>query len=121
MPGGRVAIGAWLAADNAEAPGLREQVEAVCSAFLCPSLGSFADYAGWMAEAGLRVDRMDDWTDRVERTWELCDARVKRLGLPWLARFVDARQATFLDHFRTLLDAYRSGAMRYGCLVAHRP
>ncbi len=27
----------------------------------------------------------------------------------------------FLKHFSTLLNAYRSGAMQYGCFVAHRP
>ena len=119
-PGGRVAICAWLAAEDADRPGKREQVEAVCDAFLCPSLGSFGDYRGWMAAAGLEVVRTDDWTRRVERTWELCDARARRLGLHALARLVDRRQATFLAHFTTLLEAYRSGAMQYGCIVARR-
>ena len=116
--GGRVAICAWLAADDADRAGKREQVEAVCDAFLCPSLGSFGDYRGWMADAGLEVIHSEDWTRRVERTWELCDARVRRLGLHGIARAVDRRQATFLDHFTTLLDAYRTDAMHYGCIVA---
>ena len=120
-PGGRIAICAWLAAEDAAQAGLRDQVEAVCDAFLCPSLGSFSDYAGWMTAAGLRVERSEDWTARVTRTWELCDARVQRLGLPWLARCIDPRQAAFLDNFKTLLEAYRSGAMQYGCIVARLP
>ena len=120
-PGGRMAICAWLAADDADRPGLREQVEAVCDSFLCPSLGSFSDYTGWMTAAGLQVEHTEDWTARVARTWELCDDRVRRCGLPWLARAIDMRQATFLDNFKTLLDAYRSGAMQYGCIVARRP
>lgn len=120
-PGGRIAICAWLAFEDADRPGKREQVEAVCDAFLCPSLGSFADYRGWMADAGLDVVHAEDWTRRVERTWELCDARVRNLGLGGLARIVDRRQARFLDHFTTLLSAYRSDAMQYGCLVARRP
>lgn len=120
-PGGRIAICAWLAAEDAARPGLREQVEDVCTAFLCPSLGSFSDYASWMTAAGLRIERTDDWTRRVERTWELCDGRARRLGLHWLARCIDSRQAVFLEHFTTLLDAYRSGAMQYGCIVARAP
>ena len=120
-PHGRVAICAWLAAEDAASPGKRGQVEAVCDAFLCPSLGSFADYRGWMEDAGLRIVHHEDWTRRVERTWELCDARVRRLGLHAVARVVDPRQAAFLRHFTTLLDAYRSGAMQYGCLVAELP
>ena len=120
-PGGRVAICAWLAAGDAELPAKKPQVEAVCDAFLCPSLGSFDDYRGWMTDAGLVVEVEQDWTSRVSRTWELCDARVRRLGLPWLAGFVDPAQRLFLEHFGTLLAAYRSGAMQYGCLVARRP
>ena len=120
-PGGRMAICAWLAAEDADRAGQREQVEAVCDAFLCPSLGSFADYRGWMSDAGLEVVHTEDWTRRVARTWELCDARVRRLRLPGLARVIDRRQAAFLDHFTTLLAAYRSDAMQYGCLVARRP
>ena len=120
-PRGRIAICAWLAAEDADRPGLRGQVEAVCDAFLCPSLGSFSDYTGWMTAAGLHVEHTEDWTARVTRTWELCDARVRRTGLPWLARCIDRRQATFLDNFKTLLEAYRSGAMQYGCIVARLP
>lgn len=119
-PGGRMAICAWLAADDADRPGPREEVEAVCDAFLCPSLGTFGDYRSWMEDAGLEVVCTEDWTSRVARTWELCDARVKRFGIPAVARFIDRRQACFLDHFGTLLGAYRSGAMRYGAIVARR-
>lgn len=120
-PGGRVAICVWLAAHDADGAGKREQVEAVCDAFLCPSLGTFADYRGWMTDAGLEVVHAEDWTRRVERTWALCDARVRRLGLHALARMIDPRQAAFLDNFTTLLNAYRSDAMQYGCIVARLP
>ncbi|MFM8735776.1 MAG: methyltransferase domain-containing protein [Pirellulales bacterium] len=120
-PGGRVAICAWLAAEDADRPGQREQVEAVCDAFLCPSLGTFGDYRGWMRDAGLEVVHTEDWTRRVERTWELCDTRVRRLGLQGLARLIDRRQAAFLEHFATLLHAYKSDAMQYGCILARRP
>ncbi|NBX29018.1 methyltransferase domain-containing protein [bacterium] len=120
-PGGRIALCIWLAGPDAETPAKRRQVEAVCENFLCPSLGSFADYTRWLTDAGLVVAHEEDWTSRVARTWELCDQRVRRLGLPWLARFIDVRQAAFLDNFKTLLDAYRSGAMQYGCIVARLP
>jgi tocopherol O-methyltransferase len=121
-PGGRVAICAWLAAEDADRSGdKRRQVEKVCEAFLCPSLGSFADYRGWMEAAGLVVEVAEDWTSRVDRTWELCADRVRAWGIHGLARRIDPAQALFVEHFTTLLNAYRSGAMQYGCLVAARP
>lgn len=120
-PGGRMVIAAWLASEEAEEPRHRAAVEAVCDAFLCPSLGSLSDYRSWMTAAGLEIARTEDWTARVARTWEVCEARVRRCALHRVAPFIDLRQAAFLDHFATLLDAYRSGAMRYGAIVARRP
>lgn len=121
-PGGRVAICAWLAAEDAAATeAKRRQVERVCEAFLCPSLGSFSDYSSWMEQAGLVVDETRDWTSRVARTWELCESRVRSWGIDRLAPWIDPAQALFVDHFSTLLGAYRSGAMQYGCFVAQRP
>lgn len=120
-PGGRMVICAWLAAEDAARPEKRRQVEQVCEAFLCPSLGSFSDYTRWMTESGLIVDATSDWTAAVARTWELCIARVEQLSLQRLAGWIDPAQADFLRHFPTLLSAYRSGAMQYGCLLAHKP
>ena len=120
-PGGRMAICAWLAAEDADLPAKRSQVEKVCEAFLCPSLGSFSDYSCWMESAGLVVDVADDWTSRVARTWELCEDRVRAWGIDRVAPWIDPAQSLFIEHFSTLLNAYRSGAMQYGCLIAHRP
>ena len=115
--GGRVAICAWLAGDGTS-DDHTHQVRAVCEAFLCPSLGREADYVKWMQEADLKVDRVFDWTDRVVETWEICMRRVRRTGVRWLARWIDQNQVQFLDHFATILKAYRTGAMRYGCFIA---
>lgn len=116
-PGGRMAICAWLAGKNGDETTVR-QVYDVCEGFLCPSLGSAADYVGWFEKAGLQVEQTHDWTPRVTRTWELCKQRVDRTGVRWLARLIDRKQALFLDRFQTILNAYNSGAMEYGCFVA---
>lgn len=119
-PGGRMAICAWLAGDALD-HGQRQQVHDVCEGFFCPSLGTGADYRQWLEGAGLVVERDFDWTARVERTWEICGRRVRRSGVRWLAAAIDRSSAMFLGRFETILSAYRSGAMRYGCFIAHRP
>ncbi len=40
--------------------------------------------------------------------------------MPWLARMIDRNTVMFLDRFETILQAYRSGAMKYGCFIAER-
>lgn len=120
-PGGRVAICAWLAGDGLEDTGRAQLVYDVCEGFVCPSLGSFDDYRGWMEEAGLQVETTRDWTDQVAQTWEICRDRVAASKVRWLARLVDQETVLFLDRFDTILEAYRTHAMRYGCLVASKP
>jgi tocopherol O-methyltransferase len=88
---------------------------------LCPSLGTRDDYAEWITGAGLVLERDFDWTPRVTRTWELCEERVRRSGVRWLARLVDRNTVVFLDRFRTILKAYQTGAMKYGCFIARKP
>jgi len=116
-PGGRIALCAWLAGAGPDPAGL---AAAVCENFLCPSLGTAGDYRGWMTAAGLRVHTFEDLTARVSRTWEVCLDRVRRSRVGWLAVLAGQSMRRFLDHFSTLLDAYRSGAMRYGLFVAEK-
>jgi tocopherol O-methyltransferase len=119
-PGGRMAICAWLASDGEGTGKAADKVRAVCENFLCPSLATGNEYVGWMREAGLKIEGFQDWTSRVLRTWEICQQRIDRTRMTWLARLIDRRQMPFLSHFTTILDAYRSGAMQYGCFVAER-
>lgn len=120
-PGGRVAICVWLEGHEVDDPARKQEVFDVCEGFFCPSLGSMDDYRGWMADAGLEVDTAEDWTPRVLRTWEICEQRVRRTGVRQLARLIDRDTVLFLNRFQTILNAYRSGAMEYGCLVARKP
>lgn len=119
-PGGRLAICAWLAGDHPLDDAATRQVYDVCEGFLCPSLGTRDDYAGWFIDAGLSLEQDYDWTARVTRTWELCDERVRRSGVRWLARAIDRNTVTFLDRFQAILRAYQTGAMKYGSFIATR-
>jgi tocopherol O-methyltransferase len=118
-PGGRVAICAWLAGSSCD-PDMMSRVHRVCEGFFCPSLGTAEDYTTWMQNAGLTSVRFHDWTSAVTRTWEICQERVRRSGVRWLARAVDANSVLFLDRFDAILQAYRTGAMQYGCFIAER-
>jgi tocopherol O-methyltransferase len=117
-PRGRVALCAWLAG---EGPDARREAMRVCEGFLCPSLGTADDYHGWLTSAGLTVHTFADLTDRVGRTWDICIRRVRASGVGLLSRLAGRKLRCFIDHFATLGNAYRSGAMRYGLFVAEKP
>ena len=120
-PGGRIAICVWFEGEDATVPRHREQCEEVCHRFVCPSLATRDDYANWITNQGLRVTHNVDWTDRVAKTWEICKQRVQRTGIRHLAKWIDREQVDFIDGFDALLNAYRSGAMQYGAIVAEKP
>ena len=117
-PGGRVALCAWLAGDGPQAA--RGAFD-VCDAFLCPSLGTAEDYKGWMADAGLEPVTFLDLTRQVEATWEVCQRRIDRLGMSRLSNLFGRDTTKFTSSFRTLLDGYRDGSMRYGLFVSRKP
>ncbi len=117
-PGGRMAICAWLTQDRPHDRAVAREIRAVCEGFLCPSLGSPRDYLSWMAGAGLVQCRFLDLTEQVTKTWQVCLRRVRRSRVHWMARWAGQSMTKFLDHFDTILRAYRNGAMRYGCFVA---
>lgn len=119
-PGGRLVIAVWFEGEDVQSPEKRQMVEEVCTRFVCPSLGTRQDYAGWIESCGMRVTDNVDWTQRVLKTWEICKRRVERSGVRRLARLVDQDQVAFLDGFDVLLDAYRNGAMQYGAIVAKK-
>lgn len=120
-PGGRLAICVWFQGEASSVGDRRAQVEEVGRRFVCPSLATRQEYSGWIAESGLRVTESVDWTERVMKTWEICQRRIARSGVRWVARVLDEDQVRFLDGFDVLLDAYRSGAMQYGAIIAEKP
>ncbi|HLW64480.1 MAG TPA: methyltransferase domain-containing protein [Gemmataceae bacterium] len=119
-PGGRVAICAWLAGDRPQSAATRKQVRAVCENFLCPSLGTAADYESWLRNAGLSLQASHDWSHQVARTWDVCERRIRGTGVRWLASLAGSDMGGFIANFMTIRNAFESGAMKYGCFIARR-
>ncbi|HEY1067599.1 MAG TPA: methyltransferase domain-containing protein [Pirellulales bacterium] len=119
-PGGRFAICAWLAGPEPRSPEHQKQVADVCQGMVCPSLGTANDYKAWFDAAGLDTVEEFDWTERVAQTWEICLKRVNRTGVRYLAHLIDKNSVEFIKAFPMILDAYRSGAMRYGAFIARK-
>ena len=119
-PGGKLAICAWLSGDDEQAAETQRLVGQVCEGFFCPSLGTQADYRQWFTDAGLQVVTTEIWTKQVLKTWEICRDRVARTRVRWLARTFGQEHVMFLDRFDAILEAYRTGAMEYGCFIAQK-
>ncbi|MEZ0276841.1 MAG: class I SAM-dependent methyltransferase [Roseimicrobium sp.] len=118
-PGGRLALSAWLAGDALKPWEHRYLVEPVCREGRLPALGTMAEYAGWMRDAGFENVETLDLSEKVTRTWPICAWRMLK-GLvckPAYLRFLlDAKNDNriFALTMMRIWLAYRRGAMRYG-------
>ena len=116
--GGRLALCAWLRGPAAEAHA--PLLDSICRAMLCPSLGSRADYQGWLEAAGFREIRAEEMGARVRRTWDLCGAIAASGPVRALLAAADPATREFVESFALMRRAYQSGALDYGMFAAVR-
>jgi len=119
-PGGRLAICAWLKANDLSTRDEIQYIERVCHDFLCPSLGTMDDYLGWMSACGFQVIASLDVTRRVERTWEMCTNLTRRRDIQMLLKFADERIRGFVNAFETIQAAFAQKKMIYGMMVGRK-
>jgi tocopherol O-methyltransferase len=125
-PGARLALCVWATREQPGRAETRWLLEPICREGRLAGMGSLAENRAWLEGAGLVVEREEDWSARVARTWTIVIARVAR-GL-----LTDARYRRYLRDARhedrifaltvlRLRAAFATGAMRYGFFVARRP
>jgi tocopherol O-methyltransferase len=83
---------------------------------VCPSLQTAQEYQLQMKASGLKVLETIDLTAKVVRTWEICHERARRaaFSIPLLPRAI----REFAEGIPIILNAYRSGALRYSVITA---
>jgi tocopherol O-methyltransferase len=125
-PGGVLAICAWLARPGARPWEIRHLLEPICREGRLPGMGDETEYRAMGERAGFTVERVDDISANVARTWAICLRRGigKVLGDRRYRAFLldaSASERIFAVTMLRLLIAYRVGAMRYEVLVFRKP
>lgn len=124
-PGGRLVVCAWLAAEHPTANQERWLIEPICREGRMPHLGSESDYRRLATDAGFTVERVQDVTRQIARTWPMI-VRIfllKLLHQPAYLRFLLDRHAhnrIFALTTVRLWIAFRTGAMRYGVFTLRK-
>lgn len=119
-PGGKLAVCAWLRREGAVRPEEQQLVGAVAEAMMSASLDSLSSYAGWMTDAGLTVTVAEDITSHVAPTWDHCARMVQNPFIRFFVRFMDRPTQRFVKSFPLMQEAYETGAMAFGLLVAQK-
>jgi tocopherol O-methyltransferase len=122
-PGGRLVVCAWLAAPAPQPWAIHQLLEPICREGRLAGLGTAADYASLLAEAGLHVESSEDISAAVARTWSVCIRRsLRQLATDRHTRHFllvsRAADRVFAVTMIRLWLAFRTGAMRYGIITA---
>ena len=125
-PGGRLVLCVWASGDAPGRWAVRHLLEPICREGRLAGMGTMAENRAWIEGAGLAVEREEDWSQRVARTWTVVARRVaRRLATDRETRrfLLDAREAdrVFALTVLRLRLAFATGAMRYGFVVAQKP
>jgi tocopherol O-methyltransferase len=121
-PGGRFMVCTWLSREAPSAWELRHLLEPICSEGRM-RMGTEAEYRSLIEGAGLAIDRFDDVSDKVARTWTLCLAGMVK-GLLTRSDYWDfllsqpSRNKEFALTLGRIRLAYALGAMRYAIFTA---
>lgn len=118
-PGGRLVVNAWLSCESPTRNQERWLIEPICREGRMPHLGAESDYRRLATEAGFRLEKFQDVTQQIARTWPMI-VRVFAWNLlrkPSYIRFIldpKSKNAIFGLTIVRLWMAFRTGAMRYG-------
>lgn len=125
-PGGRVVLTDWLATSRRRAWRDRGLLEPICAEGRLPSMHTPAEYGALLRDAGLEVERFEDLSRRVSRTWPI----IARRALALAVRDGEARRflldranpdRVFALTVPRIMAVYATRAMVQGLLVARRP
>lgn len=124
-PGGRLVLTDWLACTQRRAWRDRHLLEAICAEGRLPSMHTPAEYGDLLHGAGLEVERFEDLSRQVSRTWPIIARRAVARALrdPEARRFLLDRSnpdRVFAATVPRLMAAYATRAMVQGLFVARK-
>jgi len=121
-PGGRLVVCAWLAHPRASATQRKLLLEPACREGRMAHIGLFAEYRRMFEESGFTVEREEDVSQEVKRTWPICawGFLVRLVREPRYVRFLfnrHRRNRVFALTIFRIWMAFETGALRYGILT----
>jgi len=124
-PGGRLVVTSWLACERPTPNQERWLIEPICREGRMPHLGTESDYRRLAAEAGFTVERFQNVTRQIARTWPMIVRTFlwNLLCKPAYIRFLvdpKSKNAIFGLTIVRLWIAFRTGAMRYGVFTLRK-
>lgn len=125
VPGGRVAVCAWTAAEHPRRWEVSHLLQPICREGRLAGLATESEYRSWLHRSGFERIQCADLSRAVARTWTVVAGSVIRgLCTPGGWKYLlDSRHRNrdFLKSVFRIPLAYRTGALRYVLYTARKP
>lgn len=124
-PGGRLGVYVWLSRQSPSKWQVRHLLEPICREGRLAGMCTSGEYSEMANSAGFEVTGWHDLSDKVSKTWTICIRRFLGKAVSdrsYLRYLFDRSQQEriFALTILRILAAYRSGAMKYGLLIAQK-
>jgi cyclopropane fatty-acyl-phospholipid synthase-like methyltransferase len=116
-PGGTLALLDWFKQDHLLPQQYKGYIQPIERGMLV-ELQTMGDYETQMESNGLQIERRENLSLHVSKTWDLCLEIIKNKMLWELAAKHGAEFIQFLQAFRAMRAGFASGHFVYGLLVA---
>lgn len=118
-PGGTLAITDWFKKNNLTPREHKKFLHPIEDGMMV-ELQTMEDYAGYMAEGGLKVLRSEVLNENCAKTWDVCLDIIKDKALWGLAAQNGPAFVRFLRAFKDMRAGFVSGNFIYGLIVAKK-
>lgn len=117
-PGGKLMLATWCS-DQEEYQGeLAQRYLKLCLAFDLPYMPTIAAYQMSLERGGFTVAKRLDWSDYVEKSWDLGISLVNAYSFIQIIKMTGWRGFRFAKQIKLMRDAFQQKRVRYGVFLA---
>lgn len=123
-PGGKLLLAAWCSSRDEYTDYDAREYMKLCKSFNIPYLPSIASYTKLLKEAGFTVNKQEDWSEKVEKTWTMSHQILSITLFQRLFVLLLRGGPQFFRLFenqKLMQKAYRENRMRYGVFLGQKP
>jgi len=115
--GGTLILADWFRSEKLQ-DGEEETIESIEYGMLLPKLDTKFGYISLMAQQGFELTYLEDVSEFVSKTWDICSSLILNPALWKLAISQGSDFLNFLRSFTSMRSGYSSGSFRYVIMCA---
>lgn len=119
-PGGKLMLATWCSDRDNYIGKDAKRYKKLCHAFDLPYMPTIDHYRSLLQANGFTLECERDWTQNVEKSWDIGISQLKNYSIFKLLKLSGWRGFRFAQQVRLMRDAFRQQKIKYGVFVAKK-